>query len=133
MNKTQVKFCGLKTAQDVTAAIACGVDAVGFVLVEKSPRYVTIEQAMPLVKQVQQAGIQAVALFADHTADQVHAMSAMIKPDVLQFHGREAETFCNQFNRPYWKAVPMLETQNHQQYMAPVSYTHLTLPTICSV
>ncbi|WP_223787803.1 phosphoribosylanthranilate isomerase [Marinicella meishanensis] len=118
MKPTRVKYCGLKTADEVAAAIDCGVAAVGFVFVEASPRYITAAQAAPLIQQVQQAGIQAVALFADHTTEAVLAITEQTQPDVLQFHGQETPEFCEHFDRPYWKAVPMLSLADPLSYMA---------------
>lgn len=115
---TRIKLCGLRTADEVAAAIDCGVDAVGFVFVNKSPRYLTAEQAAPLVQQVQQAGLQAVGLFADHQADAVKQVVAQTQVDVLQFHGQESKAYCEQFDLRYWKAVPMLTVADPQAYMA---------------
>ncbi len=117
MSNTRVKFCGLRTPSDVDAAIGCGVDAVGFVFVPQSPRYITIQDAIPLVQSAQQAGVTAVALFANQEASFIADVVNKIKPDVIQFHGDEEAEFCQQFNRPYWKAVPMLTVNDYSAYV----------------
>ncbi len=117
MNRTQVKYCGLSTQQDIDAAIECGVDAVGFVFVPKSPRFITAAKALPLAKLAQQAGVQVVALFANQDAQHVAEVVEMVQPDVIQFHGNESAAFCGQFNLPYWKAVPMLAVNNYLEYI----------------
>ena len=38
--RTRIKICGFTREQDVDAAVAAGVDAVGFVLYAPSPRAV---------------------------------------------------------------------------------------------
>jgi phosphoribosylanthranilate isomerase len=49
---TWVKVCGLTNHDDVTAAVAAGADAIGFVLAAASPRRVTVEQAADLGRGV---------------------------------------------------------------------------------
>ena len=50
---TWVKVCGLTNRDDVNAAVEAGADAVGFVTVPSSPRFVTMEQAHTLADGVQ--------------------------------------------------------------------------------
>ena len=56
---TWVKVCGLRTDQDVAVAVAAGADAVGFVNVSESPRFVSVAQAADLAEGL---AIEAVLL-----------------------------------------------------------------------
>lgn len=114
----KIKYCGLKTSDDVKHAAEAGVDAVGFVFVKKSKRYLIPEQAKALVEQAKKAGLLTVALFANQDADCIQHIIDMTKPEVLQFHGNETAAFCEQFNWPYWKAVPMLSAIDFKNYIA---------------
>jgi len=49
---TWVKVCGLTRETDVTAAVEAGADALGFVLVPGSPRFVTPSRAAALMEGV---------------------------------------------------------------------------------
>lgn len=108
----KIKYCGLRTLDDVNNAIEAGVNAVGFVFVKSSKRFIETEKAATLVKVIKAAGISAVALFVDQSKDEIDRVIELINPDVLQFHGSETAEFCEQFQRPYWKAVPMLSNTN---------------------
>jgi phosphoribosylanthranilate isomerase len=50
--RTRIKICGLTREADVDAAVQAGADAVGFVMYERSPRYVSAARAAQLVRLV---------------------------------------------------------------------------------
>ena len=47
-----VKVCGITHLEDAVAAVAAGVDALGFNFVPASKRYVSVAQARPIIEQV---------------------------------------------------------------------------------
>ena len=117
MNVVKVKYCGLKTTADIQNAIEAQVDAIGLVLVKKSPRFISLDDAKKLADMAKQGGLKVVALFADNSDDEVIKAIESFQPDVLQFHGTESVQFCEQFNTPYWKAIPMLATDDYVGYI----------------
>ena len=46
--RTRIKICGLTREEDVDACVDAGVDAVGFVMYDKSPRAVSPARAAEL-------------------------------------------------------------------------------------
>jgi phosphoribosylanthranilate isomerase len=104
--RTRVKICGITRADDALAAAAMGVDAIGLVFYEKSPRNVAIEQAAAICRQLP-AFVTTVALFLDAEQSLVERVLAGVPVDLLQFHGSEEPAFCEQFSRPYIKALGM--------------------------
>ncbi len=48
----RVKICGTTNLADAEAAIAAGADALGFILYEKSKRYIPMEDAIKIVEQL---------------------------------------------------------------------------------
>lgn len=86
--------------------MALGADTVGCVFHAASARHVTAEIAQDIQVAVGNAGT-LVGLFVDPTVDQVQAVLDRVDLDVLQFHGQESPAFCEQFQRPYLKAVAM--------------------------
>lgn len=106
MSRTRIKFCGLTRIDDVRAAVELGVDAIGFVLTRKSRRFVDPARARTL-RDALPPFVSAVALFMDDDAAWIEDAVATLRLDLLQFHGAEAASFAERFDRPYLKAVPM--------------------------
>lgn len=104
--RTRIKFCGITRAADADAAVALGIDALGFVLVPGSKRCVSPEQAAKIRGRLP-AFVSAVALLMDADAALVQQAIDVLRPELLQFHGREDAAFCESFGLPYIKAVPM--------------------------
>ncbi len=48
----RVKICGMTNLPDAEAAVAAGADAVGFILYEKSKRFISIEDAIRIVEEL---------------------------------------------------------------------------------
>jgi phosphoribosylanthranilate isomerase len=105
---TRVKFCGFTRLEDVHAAAALGVDAVGFVMTRKSKRYVGIEQAMALRDAVPPF-VTSVVLVMDDDPAYLDEIVRRVRPDMLQFHGVETDEACAAHGVRYLKAIAMGE------------------------
>lgn len=103
---TRIKFCGLTRAEDVEAALALQVDAIGFVFAARSKRLVNIAQASAL-RALLPPEVAAVVLLMDNAADDVQRIVDAVRPDLLQFHGSEDDGFCGRFGLPWMKAIAM--------------------------
>ncbi len=106
--RTRVKFCGITRFEDAQLAVELGVDALGFVFYEKSPRYVGAEDAAEIIRRLPPL-VCKVGLFVDADPDDVAALLADVPIDVVQFHGEESAVECGLAGRPYIKAVRMSE------------------------
>jgi len=93
MNRTRIKICGLTREQDVDAAVAAGVDAIGFVMYAKSPRAVTVERAAALALRLP-AFVTPVLLFVNETPEAITHACAHVPGAWLQFHGDETPDHC---------------------------------------
>ena len=102
--RTRIKLCGMTRAEDVDAAVALDVDALGFVFYRPSPRCVTIEDAARLVARVP-AGLATVGLFVDASRDEIDAVLDAVPLTHLQFHGDETPVARGAFRVPHLQAA----------------------------
>jgi len=114
-NRFFTKFCGITNANDALNAQKLGCNALGFVFVKKSKRYISPSECQKIINQLN-PNILIVALFADNSVNEIKDILNKCAIHVLQFHGFESQEFCSQFNRPYWKAIPMADNINPVDY-----------------
>ena len=108
---TRIKICGITRPEDVQAAASLGADAIGLVFYAPSPRAVTVAQAK-LVAAALPPFVTVVGLFVDAEPETVREVMNAVPLDLLQFHGDESPAYCNQFGRPWIKAIRMQEGVN---------------------
>ncbi|MBC8129806.1 MAG: phosphoribosylanthranilate isomerase [Rhizobiaceae bacterium] len=82
-----IKICGLRTTDAITAATGRGATHVGFIHFEKSPRHLTIAEMAALRPAV--SGADLVVVLVDPDDATVEAIARAVRPDMLQLHGRE--------------------------------------------
>lgn len=114
----RVKFCGITRTEDAEAAAALGASAIGLVFVDDSPRAVDIEQARTICRSLPPL-VSAVGLFMDAEPDRVRAVCRRVPLNFLQFHGDEIPAYCDAFERPYFKALPMASPDKVQYDLWP--------------
>jgi phosphoribosylanthranilate isomerase len=102
--RTRVKICGITRPEDGIAAAEAGADAIGLVFYPRSPRFVTPDQALAVVRALP-SFVTVVGLFVNEQPGMVRAMSDAVGLELLQFHGDESPDYCRQFNQPFLKAL----------------------------
>lgn len=108
----EVKICGLKTDEALDAALDAGADLIGFVFFPKSPRNVSLDEAVRLAARARgRAKIVALVVDADDAA--LAAIASRLAPDLLQLHGHESPQRCAEIRAStglaIMKAIPVAE------------------------
>lgn len=112
---TQVKICGLSTAETMQAALDAGTDMAGLVFYPRSPRNVSMEQAAALAAQAR-GKAKIVTLVVDADDALLKSIVNAVRPDYLQLHGSETPSrvaeITKLFNVPAIKAVKVKEASD---------------------
>ena len=107
----KIKICGFTQAQNARDASLLGIDAIGLVFYDKSPRYVEIERALEIV-QALPPFINRVGLFVNADSYYIDEVLCEVPLDTLQFHGDETPLECQQYGLPFMKALRVNEQTN---------------------
>ncbi|MFZ4605294.1 MAG: phosphoribosylanthranilate isomerase [Caulobacter sp.] len=84
----KVKICGLSTPETVAAAVDGGAAFLGFNFFPPSPRYLTPDAAARLAPPARGKAV-IVAVTVDPDNDLIDQLVAVLKPDLIQLHGKE--------------------------------------------
>jgi len=112
---TAVKICGITRVEDALAAARAGALSIGLVFYAPSPRCVTPEKALVIIRALPPF-VSAVGVFVDPREAEVRATLAAVPIQLLQFSGSESPAFCRRFGMPYIKAVHMKAGVDLLQY-----------------
>src|SRR5215468_10536256 len=106
-----VKICGITNVEDGLAAAEAGADALGFIFYQKSPRFVPIEKAATVIRNLPEP-IVKVGVFVDADEDAVYRAIRECGLNLLQFHGGESPEYCLQFGLMSMKAFQVRDAQS---------------------
>lgn len=99
----KVKICGITNHEDARAAVAAGADALGFVMYQRSPRWVGPALARAIVSELPPF-VLPIGVFVNEEADIVRRRMDECGFVFAQLHGDEALSYCLQLGRPVLKA-----------------------------
>lgn len=106
-----VKICGITNAPDGLAAAEAGADALGFMFYDKSPRHISLPQAVEVIRQLPPFVIK-VGVFVDASEDLVMRAIGDCGLNLLQFHGNETPEYCTQFGLMSMKAFRIRDAES---------------------
>lgn len=107
-----VKICGLSEIDSIKTAAQAGARYVGFVFVERSPRFITVDIAKELSLSVP-TGLKTVGLFANPSDADFDKILPYVMLDYIQLHGSETPARVREIKDKYLlpviKALPITE------------------------
>lgn len=91
----RVKICGLTRVDQAVAIAELGATDIGFICVQKSPRYITPENIKPIVLALPKK-VGKVGVFANQTVEEITAIARTSYLTTIQLHSDESPQFCEQ-------------------------------------
>ncbi len=90
MPRTRIKICGVRTATIAAAAIDAGADAIGFMFVRSSPRFIEPEAAAEIMWGLPPM-LTTVGVFMNASVDAFSDIEEVCPTHYAQLHGNENE------------------------------------------
>lgn len=84
----RIKICGITRYEDAKVAVSLGVDALGFIFYDKSPRYITPENAGKIINKLPPF-ISKVGVFVDSHPASIMDIAQKSGIDTVQLQGNE--------------------------------------------
>lgn len=91
---SKIKICGITNIQDAQAAVDLGADALGFIFVPDSPRYVIPQTVERIISELPPF-IATVGVFVDASLEAVSETIELCGLSAVQLHGSETPDECN--------------------------------------
>ena len=121
----KLKVCGMRDTANILEVAALGVDYMGFIFFEKSPRYVgegfEIPKGFP-------EGIKRVGVFVNESVDTMLAIGRRLNLDYFQLHGDESATVCRRLKEEGFGVIKVFSIGDEfdfgvtEQYAAMVDF-----------
>ena len=91
-------MCGTTRSEDAKAAVEMGIDALGFIFFEKSPRHISDDLAAAIIKQLPPF-VARVGVFVDRSVEEIKEIVSTCGLTHLQLHGEESARICLDLKR----------------------------------
>jgi phosphoribosylanthranilate isomerase len=109
MSRVFVKICGITRPEDGLAAEAAGADAIGFIFVPNTRRFVTLDRARE-ISMALGPFVARVGVFQDASLDTILETIAEAGLNAVQLNGQESDDFADRVRqvRPVIRAIKVI-------------------------
>ena len=107
----KLKICGINDIDILEHACEAGLDFVGFIMVNESPRNIS-NSFLASLESFNFLSTTPVFVFVNPSVDEVKKITSNFENAILQFHGDEEDSFCRQFDQLFWKTIRVKDSQS---------------------
>lgn len=98
MSRVKLKVCGLTQTEQAVAIASMDVDALGFILYPRSPRYVEPEKIREMILAIPPL-VKTVGVLVDEELEKVVEIYRQTGLDLMQLHGKESPEYCRELTK----------------------------------
>lgn len=109
----RIKICGITKAEQAREITQLGVATLGFICVPSSPRFISIDQILTIVKQLPEK-TEKIGVFANTTVNHIYQTVIDSELTGVQLHGDESPEFCENVRQllPQTEIIKALRVKN---------------------
>ena len=96
--RTRIKMCGLTRVKDIDFGVSMGLDALGFIFYDKSPRNVSPDFVRGVVSKLPPF-LASVGVFVNRDREEVEEIVEYCGLSHAQLHGKENYKYCERVER----------------------------------
>ena len=104
--RTRVKICGITNLADAKTVVEAGADALGFIFVPETPRYIEPTDAAAIISALPPF-ITTVGVFRNAQHKVIREIAAQCSITSAQLHGTESPEYCSQISLPVIKVFEL--------------------------
>jgi phosphoribosylanthranilate isomerase len=114
--RTRIKVCGITCQEDARMAVAAGVDGLGFIFVEQSPRLIEPDMVRAITEELPPF-VDRVGVFLDEEIDVIKEIVHYCHLTLVQLHGSESPEYCRKISSQVIKAFS-IRTESDSEELA---------------
>lgn len=104
-----IKICGTTNLEDALLSYELGSDALGFIFYEKSPRYISFDEAKKIIEHLAET-VEKVGVFVDYPIEKINHITQSIGLTMVQLNGNESPEDVHQISSPVLKSFRVSES-----------------------
>jgi phosphoribosylanthranilate isomerase len=104
----RVKICGITQIKQGQKIVELGADSIGFICVERSPRYITPDKIKAIATHLP-AKTDKVGVFANHSLDNILQVVDRANLTAVQLHGTESPDFCVELRQALTSEIEIIK------------------------
>jgi phosphoribosylanthranilate isomerase len=106
----KIKVCGMRDAQNIEQVSQLGIDMMGFIFYEKSPRDVGSKEVInfEILNDLSQKNIKKVGVFVNAQIPEILEKVGEYQLDYVQLHGDESPEYCKNL-KSVWPTIKIIK------------------------